>query len=98
MKIFAVVLVVSLWNVYSAEEYVISRQYRDVFKIPASMCSSDTAKKCNDMGGIQWLRGGNTKVNCTCHCNFNDTQNVFGFFDNTWKCERNKDVRAQSGK
>ena len=88
------IILVFFGKVSSAQEYInITRQEKDIFTIPASMCRpSNIKKQCNDMGAKQ-RSDGSGLVDCTCQCNANNTHNVFGFFDNTWKCKSNSDFR-----
>jgi len=78
----------------SVAQTIITRDQEDIFEIPHEMCWNDTENHCNNMGGKQLKDDMNNKVPCTCQCNYNNINNVFGWFDNQWKCGSNSAIRA----
>ncbi|KXJ06019.1 hypothetical protein AC249_AIPGENE28348 [Exaiptasia diaphana] len=92
MKIFhqVVLLVFILGIQVEAQDFkyeIIRMAEKDRFKLPSFLCTPSWRENCAAMGGT------NTTNSCTCECT-NGTNNVFGYFDNSWKCKRNSEVHS----
>lgn len=96
-----IVISLSLWNVFLAQDYVIRRRRGndrpDTFIVPTPLCSGDGSAQCAAMNGTKTR---NTRCKCVCDKQENNVyyKSTFGVYDNTWKCASNTKVRNNGGR
>lgn len=96
IKMFKVLLLVFILFMVISEgqKYKIIRKASgDRFELPSPPCATGWRQKCKDMNGEA------TGTNCRCKCT-KGSNNVFGYFNKSWKCTSNREVRSvtHSGK
>lgn len=104
MKCYLLIVIsLSLWNAFLTQDYVIQRRHlsgkgdykADTFKIPSEKCIGDGSEQCAAKNGTK----ANTQCKCVCDKKeFFLYKSTFMYYDNSWKCANNADVRNNGGK